>query len=1227
MSVRNLFVRHGGDLNRVLKILQNSRRHVMVLAPFSSSRRSRSTQFNSYEVTGNQAGDTLFDQFVRDFAPKLIERDFQQNPGHGLKVLDLPTWPGTGDDSRSFILHRNSYFFRRASQSSEHPFWKKLKGNSQDQHQHQQKPPGHEFILQIRTHLKHYGRFIAQHRVLLNTFNILLAEFSSRGGMAPRTKITPLPTGLAEVLIDFFFADPEPGSDEVPQLDLSNVKLESEGNKTWEFATGGQLEEATKTLETLAKASWRYLNGYCYPQADRFDGRDLSNLAKGTFDQQTGLVEGFRKAKGSLLSLREMLSCHALAQQSLQWLIDGLLKISLGENTENRTDQDYDKVSSYIITGIKDKIAEPIKKLDAHQRIKMLASMKEKIAEYTKALSSKTEGERPEKIKEATWSNLLEVVNKLKSNDANENGEQMSAGLKDVLQLILETEVAPALFSVPELRLGEILQRSHQLEFSCVFYCLITDEQKTRDGLTQIGKETASRISEALAAKKFDKVRDKLEDVALDKMLNAFSTAAQKSIHQLKLFKIAQELNKGSIPPFNRISSSIGALRSGENPTGETKTCIDQTEIGVKALGIDKRFTHWTMDRLLEEFRLKAQIDDLVKKNSGDTGVEVGEVGVSAGTKGTGRMAATQAIPRHTPEIAVQNEVKNNQGEIAEKRKLLNSRLEQLKETTETLSSDVEIKIIKGVTTDSNAETEEAEHHRKIRESLQNLVQKEIELKGAGKTENDFKGDPGYRELEEDFAKQVLEALKSSRNEGGNDSERNKSIQDTLRVAEELRHKMFTRFTAAVGDQETLSIPFRRMVETMLLGRIMASARAGAGLSGTTRGLFGAVLDLLELTGEKGDDEIKPEELLKKKPLNSYLDNLDSGQKVKGLIDDLGNCAEQSLRNISNFVSELNGLYYLFSKAPQNTVISIFNGTWNEFVEWVTEDNLEPEGKSRFSMNSNLAHPEYPVKRPGLILVSPSAFQNQNSTLPNLRQGDLSYGLPPMAISCPKVVKTEKTQDAINLPNIQLDVNALPFPIWKLGPSNTLNSRDDPMGTHLPAIYPLGAHFLGASSDDLLRDRHGNVGSREPNERVLAVPGISNGVKSDFDAALMAMSPDYFLHLIEVLFGDLRHRAANRAANFGNLWGELRSVFTKQQMGNAHINAAQEIASIFEKDDLIFQTDKYFFTPFPRPAVPNDGNANPSPTTSTTLVNDQNNDQNLSETLDFSWFDRAIGQL
>jgi hypothetical protein len=320
-------------------------------------------------------------------------------------------------------------------------------------------------------------------------------------------------------------------------------------------------------------------------------------------------------------------------------------------------------------------------------------------------------------------------------------------------------------------------------------------------------------------------------------------------------------------------------------------------------------------------------------------------------------------------------------------------------------------------------------------------------------------------------AKATGEALKSS---GFADD-----VAKNLKAFEKVLHRVYQQYSA-LRDKKG----FRNKVERLTLINMMLMFQKELALGTASSPLYALLLDLImELDPEDPDGSLS--DFMSSRSLTLYFDNslfaAPEGTGIQELIKSLDVQAQQSLDNIVQLVSELHGVKYLMEKVKDNRAaeIIVVNATADEFLNWLTRENLQEDRTRRGRLSSGAlmrvtapGSESDPVSDtafpPGLVYMTDIAFRggskeawlNRLSSVA-LRGGALSVVIPPICLSVGAESGYEREGAAL-----AQAARAARGPVVILGPSPYLNSpRDRAFPTILPAGYLLAGHLLGRGPD------------------------------------------------------------------------------------------------------------------------------------------------------------------
>jgi len=296
-------------------------------------------------------------------------------------------------------------------------------------------------------------------------------------------------------------------------------------------------------------------------------------------------------------------------------------------------------------------------------------------------------------------------------------------------------------------------------------------------------------------------------------------------------------------------------------------------------------------------------------------------------------------------------------------------------------------------------------------------------------------------------------------------------LADRVKAYEKTMDLIYRRY----NENEDKDV-FRNKVERMTLINLMLLWREELGFGKVQSNLYRLLLDLILETNPDNPDRA---DFLNTKSLTEYFDNEDlaNGGFTK-LENVLRRQTFESLQNVVNFVSELQGVKYLMDRVGSGDAeVIVVNADASEFKDWFESDNVKSAaGTGRFR-TSGVSGDTKNVTYPALIYFTDIAFKDETDKISwleglakwQLRLSEdsaLSAIIPPICVSTGAQGMSElgwETQGK----DYQTAVRESLAPVVIVGPSPRLNSENDGFPTVLPAGYLLAARVMGCAVDGL----------------------------------------------------------------------------------------------------------------------------------------------------------------
>lgn len=303
-------------------------------------------------------------------------------------------------------------------------------------------------------------------------------------------------------------------------------------------------------------------------------------------------------------------------------------------------------------------------------------------------------------------------------------------------------------------------------------------------------------------------------------------------------------------------------------------------------------------------------------------------------------------------------------------------------------------------------------------------------------------------------------------------------------------------FSRYADPRNSGKVEFRRGVQRLSLLDIILQDQSHLELGRKDSWMYQLLLDMVDAIGEGLD----PSEFVRTKSFTLYFDNqvlADGG--VAALRQALELMGEQSRKNLAGLIGELYGVKHLFDSLADDAEVEIivFNGTPNAFLQWLKKDSLTPNaGKGLMRLGGLLTPAENRRIVPGAMLLSGGDVKAFLAALKAMKLCNSGFAvvLPPV------IASTGPQSDDYVAEGMQMVAAAAggPAALTVVGPGIELNPADSPFPTHIPAGYPLAAHFLGQPEQGL---RQENV-ARLTDGRFHAVGYGTVGLETSLDQVL-----------------------------------------------------------------------------------------------------------------------------
>jgi hypothetical protein len=412
-------------------------------------------------------------------------------------------------------------------------------------------------------------------------------------------------------------------------------------------------------------------------------------------------------------------------------------------------------------------------------------------------------------------------------------------------------------------------------------------------------------------------------------------------------------------------------------------------------------------------------------------------------------------------------------------------------------------------------------------------------------------------------------------------------VENDVKIYFRSLSKIYARY--ASPDQFS---SFKRKVEALTLAKLLLLQKDELGLGKEGTNLYDLLLDMVEMLNGA---EPNLKEFFARHSLTKYIRQSifsHNGLGFTALTTALKNQAETSLKNVMQYVSELQGIKYLFdfvSKENKEAEIIVINGDSNDFIDWLTANLKNP--------NANLLNPQNLVKQnnpdkpddkyfPAVIFMTNLAFNKNgwNDTFSEkenfvkklgpeaktlLRDGSITSIIPPICLDT-SVIDPANNKGWITEGN-SLDraaQNAI-APILIVGPSLALNDEKDPFHTTLSSGYVFCAHLLAKGSKQQLTLTNVNA---QPTGRFQNIGKGNAGVTIttqniigalDMDNQQYAFAADYYLYLIALVAGFIRHSGNQHRMVAQTFWDDFYSYFYYDQQNNFRNSSLLDNAMIY----------------------------------------------------------------
>lgn len=1041
-------------MEKIITSLSKSRKSVLLVAPISAYQRGRLRTYHKQE-----AGDgvKLFSRFIQETRPQLVEKPLLE-PGnvHRLMVLHVAT--GAEGEETAYLVDSSNYFFVRGVENSDHPALGRGLGAVQGKWLEADR--GANFIVQLRALLREFCKYQASNHLLTDAF----VGFASRmqevystnlPGMLTMSQNLALPPGVAERLVDFFYLD-VPAEQRVDEEYEANVEALLLGGLDesiflqggWKWAAPDQLPAFKSSFTGLAIAFRRKLMG-------ANPGKNVLSDLGAKFDLAAKAVSldpaAFRAAQRALGGILEMLPSRALPQEALRWFLEGVF-VELVGTTDPTEEEQFARIAKGIREGNGSTIAAPkaavlsdkVRTDFRYKLEKLVGKLFDLLVsgEDDAAVTNKVGELFPDQPDLLADQDLFQKIRSLLKTLAGagmeepESQERLKSGARILMELLLKTRVLPYAFSLPVLTMYDLQSWVEGIHSGLALETAgVNGEVDT--ALADVGRNTQGLISPIAASEdtdagKLEKLVNGVAPSLLYSQLGALANNSGQLVETARAFQAAYAMMKGL--PMSSPGTVVSALRAlrGQRTEANKETSTQKSSLGYLSAVLLTRYEVQVkpmlkaLEQALTDYeKVVAECAEMAKKAKPEAAEQVEKLAVRAATgvrvkSLAGDIRQLPGIPWDLPQL---------------------QRASQLLEPTSPAKEEQ-------AEVGADAVVPAPEGQSPPADLLGSILGKILsENPGAPVEASDAAIEQAIKEATAPFAHTADQA----------------AVEGLLRGYEAINNGIF----AAYADRmhETTHIPFCRQVEAMVLGRILVAEGKRCRVAGEGSGLLSMLCDLVQRTGSgstdvKGED-VKAVELSREESLYKYVDGgfLQDGQGVKTLRDQLHRAAKESFGNITSYISELQGIRYLFDQAPAGSTIHIFNGT---------SEQLNGYAHQGLSTASHLLSilPLEGVAPPGLMYVAgeveaggvfPHAY-TCTTALPDLesfRNGQMGIALPPIVTRMGGITGGRGIHHLAVGPDFPLNRVKTKF-----DKDNKLVVTPDDMATVLPAPYPVLVGYL-----------------------------------------------------------------------------------------------------------------------------------------------------------------------
>lgn len=1157
-----------------LERLEASLKHVMLVVPLGKNQWGKARTFD-IKTGGKKDGESIYGDFLEYFNPQLSEIDHENH--FGLKKLIVPT-EGGESSKNTFLVGAQNYFFQRGIQNS-HEHFNEFKGEDRNDFLSPKPHRGSHFIKDLQINLKRFCSFQSENYKLINAFVTFVAMCSDDGKdpkcFAPITKEQGLQPGWAEILLDFFYQGT--CQDDFPRLPWTPTGDACE-RRVWAEAESDDFNTAFAELANMFRVS---LLGKNSPEGDKGSrwallccGEDNSFGAHANpFSKKGAYGEEFRKrfsaARTALTSILEMISSRCLPQEALAWLLEELFDAVHGKGTygdgRGITSAQWDKVCMAVLggksktaqtedvakEGEQAEIAQPTTRgLDGVQRLVFKQQIQSGLDLIVDAIAADDTDEKEkgfQKLKQELGADfcgfltddpsfknfvkLLVPADDEKRSDKNAKRKSLLQGAKAFFKLMLEVRVFPRLFGLPELTFEDLINRLNSENYALMLQAVqnIGGGQETTLSakLKESAEKCANEISAALSNKEepgrlnnsiktiWQKEEPAFRRKLLQSLCESFGSGAAELEGKVELFQKAMDLplhcvglsdkrvvsSMRHLVPFTAVHGE--AINNSEPLTTDQLKLISQYALsGAKVLV------------KLREYNASVEKAKRNLEKAKEATIPIGKFDTSSNENSDEKVKENAQAELRSAEQALEREKTKAESQVRIARDL--GLLVQGEESTnERVSSEGDL--IQGSEMDGGALSVTKMINQSLIHLLKNNEQASAE-EIAGKVAENFQNETN------------IEALR-----------------ELLKSYERLNHRVFEVYTENQQNHSS----FCRQVEATTLGRIIAATGQRCGLEGKGSGLLKMLMDLVrEAKDENG--HISASDMLSKCSLTEYIDGalIDKGQQIQNLRDSLKKCADESFKNITNFISELQSIRYLFHKAPKGSKITVFNGDSNELFQLLNQ----PRPKF-FAVDAQAQAEDLP----GMVYLSECGGLNKLAGLAFRQEGEA------IGVVIPPVLRRAVTSAEADVDKL---VDNCWFPLFSVGPDLPLNPANDAMPTTIPSPYPVMLGFLQLSAGFKIKMDIGNLNStkvrkfnNETREFIFGNTSIEAEMAAFF-SEFSSFHSDYYLYVLlrvyaeifilsqcslnDVLKADFFKHWTISSASFGNLLNDNEGISIKK---------------------------------------------------------------------------------